>query len=178
MTTPLAIRRATRKDSAEITRLHAAGWREGYGSFFEPQVIEQAIQERRKRWSDLLSESDLVGTLLFVAEQNGTIVAFAHTGPAQEHPGDTEIYSFYADPHHWGTGVARELMHHLLLFARTRDERIYLSTFSGSTRARRFYEKLGFRETGRTTESHFAPDVTMINIEYVHDGNMADSLGI
>lgn len=95
---PLTVRPARQSDAPEITALHAAGWREGYGSFLEPEVIERAIDDRRTRWTDLLSESDLKGTLLFVGERDGKIAAFAHSGPAQNHPGDLEVYSFYAHP--------------------------------------------------------------------------------
>lgn len=166
---PLTIRHATPDDAAEITSLHEAGWREGYGSFFQPEVLEQAIDERRTRWTQLLTQDGLGGTLLFVAEQDGMIVAFAHAGPARDHPGDLEIYSFYAHPTYWGTDVARRLMAHVLAFAHARHYvRIYLYVYSESMRARRFYTKLGFHETGRTTATHLPGDVVTLDIEYVH----------
>jgi GNAT superfamily N-acetyltransferase len=137
--TQLTIRQATPDDAQEITTLHAAGWRKGYAAFFDPEVLEQAIEERRTRWTDLLKKRDREGTLLFVGEQDGMIVAFAHAGPARDHPGDLEIYSFYTHPTYWGSGIGRRLMMHVLAFALTRGYvRMYLYVYSQSVRARRF----------------------------------------
>ncbi|MGH2817078.1 MAG: GNAT family N-acetyltransferase [Actinomycetota bacterium] len=169
--TQLTIRQATPDDAQEITTLHAAGWRKGYAAFFDPEVLEQAIEERRTRWTDLLKKRDREGTLLFVGEQDGMIVAFAHAGPARDHPGDLEIYSFYTHPTYWGSGIGRRLMMHVLAFALTRGYvRMYLYVYSQSVRARRFYTRLGFSETGRTTATRLPGDVVTRDIEYVHDG--------
>lgn len=172
----LKIRQAIPDDAPAITRLHASGWREGYGAFFDPEVLEEAIEQRHSRWTGLLQKEDLGGTILFVGEQDATIVAFAHAGPAHDHPGGFEIYSFYVDPAHWGTRVADELMVHVLGFARSRGyQRRYLYTYSQSARARRFYEKLGFTETGRTTRTHLPHDVVTIDIEYLHEEPRSES---
>ena len=115
-------------------------------------------------------EPDFDQRFLIVAESDDNILAFAHLGPAQEHPGDLEIYSFYAHPTHWGTGLARDFMNSVLKRARSRGyERVYLSALRESGRARRFYEIVGFQETGHTTESRFPEDgeFVVVDVEYV-----------
>lgn len=169
----LTVREATATDALAITEIHAAAWRQGYSHIFEPNLLDRAIAERRTRWTDLVAERGFDQRFLIVAERDDNILAFAHLGPAQEHPGDLEIYSFYAHPTHWGTGLARDFMNSVLERARTLGyERAYLSAYRESRRARRFYEIVGFQETGHTTESHF-PDnggfFVVINVEYVCD---------
>ena len=46
-------------------------------------------------------------------------------------------------------------------------ERAYLSAYRESARARRFYEVVGFSETGHTTKSHFSDGLVVINVEYL-----------
>lgn len=164
------IRDATRADAEAITAVHAAGWRAGYGAFFEAEALEEAIVERSTRWTNLLNKADLGEALLLVAEEAGQIIAFVHAGPADEYPNAIMIYSFYVHPDHWGTGVAFELMHAILGSASAAGHQsAYLTAYSKSARARRFYEKVGFRETGRTIESHLPRRTVVIDVEYVYD---------
>lgn len=164
----LRIRSATSEDALAITDLHASAWRAGYRGLFEPNQLERAVADRRDRWTDLLSSQLNLGVFLLIAEREEKLVAFAHAGPAQEHEGDLKIYSFYAHPSYWGTGVARELMTHVLSTATGLGyQRVYLSAYRESARARKFYENLGFQETGEMTESHFPDGFVVIDVEYV-----------
>lgn len=62
------------------------------------------------------------------------------------------------------------MMREVLKILRDRGyERAYLSAYRESARARRFYEVVGFSETGHTTETHFPDDVVVVNIEYVNE---------
>ena len=169
----LTVREATAKDALAITEIHAAAWRQGYSHIFDHKVLERAISERRTRWTDLVAEPDFDQRFLIVAERDDDILGFAHFGPALDHPGDLEIYSFYAQPACWGTGLARDFMNSVLTRARTLGyERAYLSAYREAVRARRFYEIVGFKETGHTTKTSFHDNgevFVVTNVEYVWD---------
>jgi RimJ/RimL family protein N-acetyltransferase len=165
----LSIRAATADDAPAITEVHAAGWRAGYASVFDAELITRAIEERRTRWTDLVASPDFLESLLTVAEMQGAVVAFSHAGRSKDSD-DLEIYSFYVHPDHWGTGVAQELMTNQLDLARTLHvKRVRLSAYVDSHRARRFYSRAGFRETGETTRSHFPDGTLIVDVHYEHD---------
>jgi ribosomal protein S18 acetylase RimI-like enzyme len=60
-----------------------------------------------------------------------------------------ELRKFYIAPAYHGTGIAHALMEQVLgLAADTPDTGLWLSVFSGNTRAIAFYRRWGFRVTG------------------------------
>src|SRR5258708_179347 len=61
------------------------------------------------------------------------------------------VQALHVVPEHWGTGVAQALHEDALAFLRTAGEREgYLWVFEGNARARRFWERHGWQETGLT----------------------------
>lgn len=124
----------------------------------------------------MFERSDFSETTLLVAEDAPEIIAFAHFGPGSLDAGRfgtpkldeiIEIYSFYVHPSRWGTGVAPLLMRHVLdAAARTDCEAICLTTYAGVSRARRFYEKSGFNQTGGTSEYDLLGEVLVPEVEY------------
>jgi len=62
------------------------------------------------------------------------------------------LVSMWVDPELRGTGAAGELVHALLSWARSvAADEVRLLVIESNGRARRFYERLGFRLTGRET---------------------------
>ena len=63
----------------------------------------------------------------------------------------TELYALYVAPAHWSTGAGRALMGRVLAEAQAEGyPRIVLWVLEQNARARRFYERAGFRLRGRT----------------------------
>jgi GNAT superfamily N-acetyltransferase len=70
-------------------------------------------------------------------------------------PGCAELYALYVTPAWWSTGTGRDLMCRVLEETRTGGyQRIVLWVLEQNSRARRFYERAGFRLDGRS----FVPD--------------------
>ncbi|WP_456786981.1 GNAT family N-acetyltransferase [Cellulomonas sp. P5_C5] len=69
-----------------------------------------------------------------------------------------ELLHFGIAVEHWGTGVADRALDAVLDRMRAEGEQdAQLWVFTGNTRARRFYERLGWQPTGQRTSSTFAP---------------------
>jgi GNAT superfamily N-acetyltransferase len=87
---------------------------------------------------------------LTIAEENGEIAGFTYVGPSSE-PGTAELYAIHVDPVHIGTGVGKKLMTHaecqLREIGATRG---VLWVLEENARARRFYERGGWRPDGTT----------------------------
>ena len=160
------VRPATAADAPAITELHAIGWRSGYGEFFPPEVLATEIDGRKTRWTDLAASGRLEEEVI-VAADGEDLVGFARVTPSDLYSGAAFIHSFYVHPERWGTGVAGELMAAIVEGAAARGRRaIHLTAYRESARARAFYEKSGFRETGRTFESELSGGVPVTDVEY------------
>jgi RimJ/RimL family protein N-acetyltransferase len=160
------LREATIEDVPAIAALHRSGWREGYGHLFTPDILERAIEKHCSRWPVVFRDPDFRQTTMLVVESEEGLTGFAHFGPAEDER--TELYSFYVDPSHWGDGTAVEMMTGVrAILVSDGLTSVYLTTYGGVSRARRFYEKMGFRETGRVIDYYLLNEVHVPQIEYV-----------
>ena len=172
------VRKATIHDVLAITELHKEGWRAGYATLFTPEVLAKAIEKHCTRWPRVFSAPDFPATTMLVAELDGEVVGFAHFGPGDHDAGHfensdrsrTELYSLYVRPSRWGTGVAALLVDQVLkTLAQFGQTRLHLTTYEGVPRARRFYEKYGFKLTGRRTIYQLFDDVPVPEVEYIYE---------
>jgi GNAT superfamily N-acetyltransferase len=119
------------------------------GHIFPPERYPFPLDEVRQRWREALAAPELT---VLVAEDDDVPVGIA--GYRAEW-----LDGLYVVPSHWGRGVGREL--HDLVLDRLRaagSERCYLWVLQHNTRARRFYERRGWRENGDTRVVPFPPN--------------------
>jgi GNAT superfamily N-acetyltransferase len=70
-------------------------------------------------------------------------------GPPGGRPLAAELYTLYVTPGHWSTGTGRALMERVLTEVRAEGyPRVILWVLRDNRRARRFYERAGFRRKG------------------------------
>jgi RimJ/RimL family protein N-acetyltransferase len=151
------VREARAEDAPVIRDVHVEAWRVAYRNLFESAFLDRQLATVRAR--------EYPGTIL-VAERGRRIVAFAHFGRSAD--GKGEIFDCYSRPTAWGSGVAGTLLSHVLetlADARHRDVRAW--TLSGANRARHFYRKAGFRESGRYREQDYGDRRPVMELEYV-----------
>ena len=140
---------APRFDDAEgLAFVHVQGWREAYGDLLPERFYDDsALRGRQAMWSRLLSFDD-VGERARVARQGDQIIGFALRGSAAEHLGhsavrDDQLFALYVLERWYGKGVGLQLLEQLL---QGRPAQLWVAKDNG--RARRFYEKNGFRDDG------------------------------
>lgn len=150
------VREARTGDVAAIADVHAEAWRVAYRDLFESSFLAKQLENVRRQWHG----AQFSGNVL-VAERGHRIVAFAHFGRG-------EIYDCYARPTAWGTGVASTLLADVLeTLADARDRDVRAWTLSGANRARHFYRKAGFRESGRYRERDYGDGRPVMELEYI-----------
>lgn len=155
---PMTIRAATLEDVAAIADVHMRSWRVAYRGI----IPDQALADLDRAWilglwaERLRSDSTEPEAGMLVAERAGTVVAFAGFAPADdpeapERSGKRvmELGSFYSVPEVWGSGLNRELSAavHTAMLKGPCDE-AFLWVLTANSRARRFYEAWGWRDTG------------------------------
>lgn len=165
---PVLVRDATLADVAAVGAVHAQAWQAGYRDLFEPRWLEVFVEQRRTQWQDRIVSPEFAKSTLLVAVRKDRVAAFAHFGQHRVHPADAEIYDCYADPSVWGSGVAYVLLDSAwdqLVDSGYRSVRLW--TLAGANRARRFYQRFGFRESGQTRERDFGDGRPVLEIEYL-----------
>ena len=81
-----------------------------------------------------------------------------------EHP-YFEVANIHLDPEHRGKGIGSDCLRHLQKVCIAQDRNIRLRCFRENHRAKSFYQKIGFMQTGET-ETHYIleyPDYTIVS---------------
>jgi GNAT superfamily N-acetyltransferase len=108
----------------------------------------------RRRWPEF------PGTVL-VAELEGIVVGVAAVDGCR-------LDGFYVLPEQWGSGVAAEL-HDAALAALPDCPEIRLWTLDENHRARRFYERHGWRLNGETRVVPFPPNPLDVGYSFIRE---------
>lgn len=86
----------------------------------------------------------------FLARTRGRCIGIAATYTEQARPRDQHLVAMWVDGDHRGAGAAARLVEAILASCREAgSETVSLWVADGNIRARRFYERVGFRPTGR-----------------------------
>jgi GNAT superfamily N-acetyltransferase len=138
----LVVRRTTGDDwiALRAIRLEAlADTPDAYGSTYEGTVTFPT-----RRWKTMAGEHRY-----FLAERDGVVLGMVSGGFNDQHPGTHWLYGMYVTPEARGTEVGPSLVNAVIAWA-TGDgaSELYLHVTTSVERARAFYRKMGFVETG------------------------------
>ncbi len=142
------------EDSEELGSVHVRSWQRAYRGGLMPDAYldELSIEERSQMWKEALERGFRPRFSLLVAEdESGKVVGFVNVGPADgELESETgEVFALNVEPDVWGTGYGKALLE-----AGVRDlaasgfATAVLWVHPGNGRARRFYERPGWRADG------------------------------
>lgn len=144
----ISYRDGTPADANALNRLARETFIETFGHLYAPHDLG-AFLERHTPQAYREDLSDPAFAIRF-AQDGDELIAFAKLGPPSlpfEPTGHAlELRQFYVHKPWHGTAVARTLMDWVLATARARAaDELWLSVFVDNHRARRFYERYGFR---------------------------------
>jgi GNAT superfamily N-acetyltransferase len=153
------IRPAKLPDARPIAEVHVRAWRAAYAGLIPDATLANlSVDAREQVWRELLAR-DASSTLVLL---NPTLVGWVSFGPARDPEyqrlGHQELYGLYLLEAHWGQGLGRRLYQEAeRCWARTSAEGVILWVLEANARARRFYERVGYRlEPGKRDERVFA----------------------
>ena len=154
-------------DAPAIAQVRYESWRAAYAGIIPADIIERLTgRYDGEQEQTLFASRPWRRTLVAERTRAGEITGYASYGPergldglprtVRDGPGSpnnrrAELYALYVGPAWWSTGTGRALMRQVL--EETRREgypEITLWVLAGNARARRFYERSGFRLQGRT----------------------------
>lgn len=133
--TATALRRAARRDSAELATIWYLGWRDGHFGHVPAAVLpHRRLADFRRRVPAQIADTT-------VATADSRVVGFVTVR------GD-EVEQLYVAEAARGTGVAATLLDHGERAVGAAHGRAWLAVAGGNTRARRFYERHGWKDDG------------------------------
>ena len=162
----VTLRTATPAHAGKISRLYAQSWREAYPGLV-PQSYLDALPDHY--WTQTVADWIATGrfTALLACEKE-EIVGCAIYGPArtEEYEGWGELVSLYIKPGYFHKGYGSRLVKHMVLEMKRQGlSGCYLWVLDGNRRARAFYEKAGFKNTGETIAFPLA-DAMLLDCRY------------
>jgi GNAT superfamily N-acetyltransferase len=177
------IRAATPDDAEGLAAVRRASWPAAYAGILPPEVIDDVVarstpgRERanfagrpaRRLLVAVAPVAVITGYASYGMERgsDGLPRSPAAGGPPSGRPLAAELYTLYVAPEHWSTGTGRALMDRVLAEARAEGHpQIILWVLRDNRRARRFYERAGFRRKGAEHPSYFAG---VPEVRYVRD---------
>jgi GNAT superfamily N-acetyltransferase len=159
------------EDLDAVAELHVRSWQTAYRGIVPQGFLDgmsPAERARRTRGRPLSGQH--------VAEAGGRVQGWLSVGPYRDDdadapvPGCGEIEAIYVRPDAVGTGVGRALMAYGLgELRRLGLHPVLLWVLTGNDRARRFYQKAGFRADGVTHDYQIA-GATLPELRYRYDG--------
>jgi ribosomal protein S18 acetylase RimI-like enzyme len=155
----MRIREAELPDARGIAEIHVRAWRAAYRGQLPDEYLDGLSVEERLSQHEWTIRNPRETWRLWVAEDDGSVVGFAVTGPSEDADADDstgEVYAIYLDPDRVGTGIGRRLFEHAVEDLGARGfATATLWVLEANERARRFYERAGWRPDGTTSSERF-----------------------
>jgi len=147
-----------------------ASWQQAFAGLLPDRFLaELSVDERADHWASWIG--GLPTNHVLVVEPEGVLaggvsdgpVGFAHAGPSRDDdapPGTAELYTIYLLAEAWGVGVGA-LLHDAILDRLSTDawDAVTLWVLGTNARARRFYERRGWRQVAGQRTQEFGGSV-------------------
>ncbi len=151
------VRPATVDDAPRIAEIHVRTWQIAYRGMVPDSILDNMnLKDREGRWREGLSKQAELGQSIFVVEHEGVLAGWILVGPSRDTDVELgevfELCALYLHPDYWDKGYGYLLTTHAHDWVKKQQQWkcITLWVIEPNARARRFYERLGYRPDGGT----------------------------
>ena len=141
----ISVREAKYEDMALAASIMVISFRTAFAAFVSPETMDACTNPENCR--AMLESIYLEGKMHFLIGGDKGFLCW------QETENGAEIVAIHSLPESWGTGLGHAMLTEAL--KQISDRPVFLWAFKENTRARRFYEKHGFRWDGSDRVSEF-----------------------
>jgi len=141
------IRYASLEDAEILGKIHSESLKAAFKNIIPDDVLNEdfSIERRTTRFIRELSEGSPRTAVVFEGNEPAGLISFGKCRYGDKDASSVEIWREYIIPKFWGSGVAKELMEWgINEILKEGFTNIQLWVLDENTRARRFYEKMGF----------------------------------
>ena len=143
----LSIRTGSPGDAEALFAIHKESAMTAHVEIFPPDRYRFPDDRMRAHWEEVVRDDQ---TDVLVAERSGTRVGFATVSPGW-------LRNLFVLPAEWGRGTGGALHDEAVDLLRRHGEAAQLWVLEANERARRFYERRGWRDDGGRSRSDFPP---------------------
>jgi len=163
----MEVRPARVEDAAAIAEVHVRTWQEAYGHVFGAERLAKLdVGTRAANWRRWLEEPQPHWSVFVAEDDESSVVAFGWVGESREAADEGELYAIYALPEAWGSGAGLAVMEASLASLREAGfAGAILWVLEDNPRARRFYEREGWRVDGARREGEHL-GMTVAEVRY------------
>ncbi|MBP2471344.1 GNAT superfamily N-acetyltransferase [Crossiella equi] len=148
----IRVRHAKPADAAGMAQVHVAAWRTAYVDLLAAEVLDGLdVSRSRERWATILFAPPEGSRRLVAVTEDDTVCGMSALGaPRSSEPeGTGELWMLNVSPDWWGQGVGAALLRAAERELTTLGYwRAVLWVLTGNTRARRFYQREGWTDSG------------------------------
>jgi ribosomal protein S18 acetylase RimI-like enzyme len=151
----MEVRRARIEDAARIAEIHVRTWQAAYRGIIPDSLLDcLSISKRQTFWEDRLAANEVEVLVAAAGDAICGWLAYGRSRDADTNPAVAEVYGLYVDATAWRCGAGTLLWNHARdRMTETNIEYVTLWVLEANTRARRFYEAMGFQhETGQVKQ--------------------------
>ena len=166
----LRIRPATRADADAIAALHLASYRAAYEGLLPAEVLSSLrAEDRRRRWHVSLNDPQRRTLIAQAGDGAPAVIGFAEVGPSRDDDagaGTGELMALHVMQSRWRQGSGRALHDTAVTTLATLGFQVAtLWVLTGNSRARAFYEAMGWSDDG-TARVHLAWGIQVPEVRY------------
>lgn len=149
----IIVRNARKNDAAQIASVHNRSWivtypNESIGLTKEDiEALDLESEAKLRKWELSIERQNEHKKIWVTETEDGEITGYAI---ATKDPKQSELNAIYVTPECVGSGVGNSLMQTVLQWIGKKNE-IIVWVFTHNERAIRFYERHGFRKSGKTS---------------------------
>ena len=155
----MTVRNATFEDMALAAGIMDTSFRTAFADFVSQQTMDACAQ--KDNCAAMLEGIYREGKMHFLIGQNSGMLVW------QKAQDSAEIVAIHSLPESWGTGLGHAMLEEAL--NQIGNQPVFLWAFKENKRARRFYEKHGFRWDGTERVSEFD---RALEVRYVKSQNI------
>jgi RimJ/RimL family protein N-acetyltransferase len=145
----IALRSATAADTTTLLEIQREASLAAFAHIFPPGRYPFPSEQILRAWEELLAEPDV---RVLIAERNGHPVGIAAYAPGR-------FDQLWVVPSEWGSGLSQVVYEEVLKGLRElRSGVCRLWVLAENHRARRFYERRGWRPDGRRMRTPYPPN--------------------
>ncbi len=141
--TRVAITRARVKDASAVAAFQQLAWQQTYRGVVDDVFLDAPLGDRVERWTERIRSGSRAVTIAWAGEVAIGVASTSIATPALPEVPPLELNSLYLRRDVQGTGLGSRLLR-----AAIGDDDAHLLVVDVNERARRFYERHGFRPGG------------------------------
>jgi ribosomal protein S18 acetylase RimI-like enzyme len=162
----MTIRSAETSDVEAVAALHRRTALFAFAHIFPAGAPQPELRQLIVDWTSRIGSDRWSKQSGFVAETDGGVIGVVVAGPVRDAHICGHVSRLYVDPDHWRQGIGTMLHHRALAHLRLHDfRRATLWVLEANTRARAWYEHLGWRLNGERLTTYAPAGIDDVGYE-------------